>query len=359
MRTTRTGGGRKNGRRRIRHGAIALLLLVALAGAGCGDKKTPEPAVKAAAPRVEDMSRDPVTVHVTFEPESVRLDRDLLMIVRVSAPAGVDVTLPSLDDRGEGFLVAGTFERGPFTEHGVITTERHVRLTPTLADVHRIAPFPITYRDHRVEPARDGWFPTRPIRLDVVPPVEGGAGKDITVRIEPVWVRPPFRSVAIGVAAGLAGLALLALLWRLSKRVRRHLRLMRLSPRERALEELAELLAGNLIERDLIKEFYLRLTMIVRRYIERAHAIRAPEQTTEEFLKAVGEDPRFAPDVLRRLKHFLQAADLVKFAADRPDREAIDAATRTARDYIETDSEDPAQRIEADAGTAGTTETKG
>jgi hypothetical protein len=107
--------------------------------------------------------------------------------------------------------------------------------------------------------------------------------------------------------------------------------------------ELAALLKRDLIARGDPKEFYLELTMIVRRYIERSHGVRAPEQTTEEFLAAASWDPRFSREVLAKLREFLQAADLVKFAAHRPAPGAAERATDTARDYIETDSELPAR----------------
>jgi hypothetical protein len=79
--------------------------------------------------------------------------------------------------------------------------------------------------------------------------------------------------------------------------------------------------------------------MIVRRYIERRHRVRAPEQTTQEFLRAVSSDPRFAPQVVERLKQFLEAADLVKFAAWTPDSGAVENAVSSARDYLTSDAD--------------------
>jgi hypothetical protein len=78
----------------------------------------------------------------------------------------------------------------------------------------------------------------------------------------------------------------------------------------------------------------------VRCYIERAHAVRAPEQTTEEFLAAVSRDSRFGPAVVERLRAFLRAADLVKYAAQRPEPAAVDQAVATARSYVETDAQE-------------------
>jgi len=50
------------------------------------------------------------------------------------------------------------------------------------------------------------------------------------------------------------------------------------------LEKLSQKLAASgLMETD-VKVYFVELTAIVRRYIERTTGIRAPEQTTEEFL---------------------------------------------------------------------------
>ena len=123
----------------------------------------------------------------------------------------------------------------------------------------------------------------------------------------------------------------------LLRRIRHEVILRMMTPRERAMRELEHLLLRDLIEKDLFKDFYVELTMIVRRYIERAHKVRAPEQTTEEFLASASNHPAFGEEVLTRLRNFLEAADLVKFAAQHSDRSAPDNATLTAREYIQKD----------------------
>ncbi len=156
--------------------------------------------------------------------------------------------------------------------------------------------------------------------------------------MKPVWIYPAFKTVAIWTLLAMLIIALCFLGWKLARRIHRHIKLMRMSPRERALFELSELLSKDLAGKNMIKEFYLELTMIVRRYIERQHLIRAPEQTTEEFLAAVGKNPKFSHEVVSRLRSFLEAADLVKFAGDHPTGTEISGATVTATEYIEKDS---------------------
>jgi len=294
----------------------------------------------AGKPRVEDMSKGPVQVTVTTDPPVVRIDRDMIMTIRISSPSEIEVTMPAMDDRLKGFLRNGTLDKEPVTHAGKTTCERQLLLTPLISDEYRLAPFPVVYTDKGKSPAETMWFATRPVVFDTAPVINGKADKDIGVNMTPVWIYPTFKTVSLYLLLGLAVVALIFLAWKLLKRVHRQIRLMRMSPRERALEELAELIKKDLIGKNLVKEFYLEITMIVRRYIERAHSIRAPEQTTEEFLAAVSSDTRFSRDVLKKLKAFLEAADLVKFAAYRPDQDAISNSTETARGYIETDAAD-------------------
>ena len=317
----------------------AVMLGVSVASvfwAGCGRARNETPA---AGPRIEDMSRGNIEVVFTADPPRVQLDRDVLLTLRITAPSDMEVTLPALNDRVQGFMLSGVIDEEPVTRAGKVIRERRARLTPILAREYRLAPMAIAYTDHSRSPADSGWFPTRPLLFDPVPPIQGRAGKDIDSVLAPVWIYPSAKTVGLYGLMAIVLILILFLAWKLLKRVRRAVQLMRMSPRERALHDLAELLAKGLVARNLVKEFYLELTLIVRQYIERAHAIRAPEQTTEEFLKAVSSDPRFSAAVVAKLKGFLEAADLVKFAAYRPPPDAIDGATNTARQYVEADAE--------------------
>ncbi|MBL7077920.1 MAG: hypothetical protein ISS31_10655 [Kiritimatiellae bacterium] len=284
------------------------------------------------------MAQGDVEVVFAIDPATVQYERDTLLTITVTAPANVRVGLPPLGDRLQGFILSGTFEDPAVAEGDHVTRRLNARLTPLPGREHRVAPMPILVSDGRDAPATETWFPTRPIVLDVTPPTDEDPGTEIRDELDPVWVRPPFREVAGYALLILAVIGVVFVLWKLAGRLHRQVKLMRMSPRERALKELAILLAKDLITRHKVKEFYLQLTMIVRRYIERAHKVRAAEQTTEEFLAAVTDDAQFSPEVVTRLKDFLQAADLVKFAAYDPSENDIGRATTTARSYIEQDA---------------------
>ena len=137
----------------------------------------------------------------------------------------------------------------------------------------------------------------------------------------------------------LAGLAALgALVFLVVRRVRLMVKIHRMSPIERALYELDVLLKKGLPGRGLYKDFYVELTMVVRRYIERRHDVRAPNLTTEEFLRAAQANAAFSPEAIAELKTFLESADMVKFAGVEATPEMADAATGKAKAYLEADN---------------------
>ena len=107
------------------------------------------------------------------------------------------------------------------------------------------------------------------------------------------------------------------------------------SPREIAEEALSDLEQSDLSQSD-VKQFYVDLTGIVRRYLEQTTGVRAPEETTEEFLRDISNHNAFGVEVRRRLQEFLISADLVKFAGHQPLPEDVITALERARRFVRT-----------------------
>ena len=74
---------------------------------------------------------------------------------------------------------------------------------------------------------------------------------------------------------------------------------------------------------------------ILRRYIEQCFGIRAPEQTTEEFLAGLEKGSGFPDNYNRLLKDFLRHCDLVKFAEHQPRTSDIRNTFNSCREFIE------------------------
>ena len=103
----------------------------------------------------------------------------------------------------------------------------------------------------------------------------------------------------------------------------------------KALNALKELDEKHLIENNKIKEFYYELTNILRHYIEDRFRLKAPEQTTEEFLRELKNDINFLKEYRPLLKKFLTECDLIKYANYSTSPENAKSAEDTTLDFIQ------------------------
>ncbi|MBX3354833.1 MAG: hypothetical protein KF724_03945 [Phycisphaeraceae bacterium] len=118
--------------------------------------------------------------------------------------------------------------------------------------------------------------------------------------------------------AGVGALAVAACALLLMRRLRRPAPPVIISAEEEAREALGALRRDALPSQGRVLDFYVRLSDIVRRYVERRFGIRAPEQTTQEFLVEASRHPMIVEGHQVLLAGFLRTADRVKFAAERP-----------------------------------------
>ncbi len=100
-----------------------------------------------------------------------------------------------------------------------------------------------------------------------------------------------------------------------------------LAPWEMALLELAELRIGFRQGKIEMDTCFVKLTDVVRQYLEKRFQINAPQQTTDEFLRELNNPGGALPGNQRPfLREFMTAADLVKFAKLPPDEHTLSVA---------------------------------
>ena len=87
----------------------------------------------------------------------------------------------------------------------------------------------------------------------------------------------------------------------------------KLPPHEVALRELELLLQKQLLEKGEAKKFHIRISEIIRRYIEGRYFIVAIEMTTSQLIDAM-RDAEIEDDYIQLVEDFLLQCDLVKFA---------------------------------------------
>lgn len=88
------------------------------------------------------------------------------------------------------------------------------------------------------------------------------------------------------------------------------------TPYESAMRALKDLKSKNLWEQGLEKEYFTRLTDILRTYLDRRFGINAMEMTTREIMDRLYESD--LKDKREYMRQILSVADFVKFAKVRP-----------------------------------------
>lgn len=131
--------------------------------------------------------------------------------------------------------------------------------------------------------------------------------------------------------------------WWLMRRPTHQAVVIPVAPGEWARREFDLLESQRLPERGDVEGFFVRLSDVVRTYVERRYDIAAPDQTTQEFLRDASQHPELAGEHERTLGAFLRSADMVKFAAARPGTETCAHSLAAMRGFVERTAPPPSE----------------
>lgn len=298
---------------------------------GCSRTADSDSEVRRAASLTSETQRGPVTLALELTPKSPALSDQVTLKVKVTRSSKLDLKSPSLEDLFENFLVQDFEEQLPSIE-GENTVVTHVyKLEPLAAGDLELDS--LTYQFSSPDRTSPLVVETEPLKVQVTTMVETNGVKlrDLGDPMDPVDLPlSPFRHLGwIASAGGLAAAYLALRYWR----KRNAPPPPQLTPGEIARRDLDVLKESGVAEREP-KEFYVRLTGIVRKYVEDTTGVRAPEQTTDEFLREIARRRLFPSHEQERFKGFLEAADLVKYAAQTPTEKDIASGFESADRFI-------------------------
>ena len=191
---------------------------------------------------------------------------------------------------------------------------------------------------------------TDPIGVTVV----GRLGTDLPEGVDATTIEEPgpaFDAPSkwpwwIAVGGGVAAFAALAWwLLRSRGRARDHAEQVAVPAHVEALRALARLRNAPRATDAEVDAFYVAVSDVLRRYLERRFGLHAPERTTEEFLPEVASSGRLDTEQQRPLSDFLRRCALVKFARHRPSDDEHVRAFEFAESLVHATREDlPEQR---------------
>ena len=293
-----------------------------------------------------------VTATIEVNAGSVTVADQLELAVEVIAGEDQRVVFPDVEDKLGEFRVADTRVSDPkLLDGGRVARRQTYLLEPFLPGEYEIPELTIGFSDEGADEESQQSIKTDPINIEVrslLPDSEEEpdikeAGGPVELPGVDAWVYWLIGAAVLLLAAG--GY----FLWR-RRRVKARIEEAPPPPHEVAYGELDALLAENLIGRGLAKLFYLRLSNILRHYIENRFGLRAPESTTEEFLVVLRGSDALDPRQKDLLKRFLEHCDLVKFAKLKPSPDEIEGAVSTCREFIKETEPSPGIIPETAAG---------
>ena len=104
---------------------------------------------------------------------------------------------------------------------------------------------------------------------------------------------------------------------------------------EIAFIELDRIEALDLIQNNKMKAYYYLVSNCLRVYLENRYQIKAPEQTTEEFIADISQSDILDEAHINLLKEYLTHCDLVKYAKLSPPISESQKIMTTTRNFID------------------------
>ena len=302
---------------------------------GCG-KGPKDDASKAKFEVDKVYERGPASVHVRLDKTKMTIADTVLLQLEASVPSGYEMQMPKVDKVLENFGIVDWDNLGNKLDdkNNVVTTYQY-RLEPFLSGKYEIPAFTFQFHDVN-DPNSKHELASEPIAVEVTSLLGEQRAKLVIEDIEGVVEMPkePSRWWLWGL--GVLGIAAIPTGWLLlrSRRAKELVRIFR-PAHEVAYARLRVLVADGLVEAGRIREFYDRISGILRHYIEDRFDLHAPERTTEEFLAELRFADALSPSHKEVLGEFLTHCDLVKFARHEPTTEQIQQTFDLVKDFIE------------------------
>lgn len=300
-----------------------IVVAAALAGTSCGSESAQDSQPAIAKTYETSGGR----LELTLDRSSLTTAESARLKLAVAAVEGVSVAFPDSEDGfGEFAVVSDEAVSERLLDGGRVERIREYVLQPFLPGDYELPALTVTLDGSES-------ISSEAITIIVESVLQDPETADLLDIAEPVDVPVPWWWWVLG--ALLLALAVGAALWLWKRRKQRLATPRVVPPHEIALKALDALLSEDLLVRGSVELFYLRLSDIVRHYIEDQFSLRAPEQTTEEFLAAMSHGPQIRRDHQTLLREFLQRADMVKFAKFVPAADETGGAVGAARQFIE------------------------
>jgi len=282
----------------------------------------------------------PVSVQATLEPVETPFHKPARYTLVVEAPREVEVILPVLDGVFEGLEIQPGEQTVEQRWGGRVRITQSYVLDPIAIRSYTIPAIEVCWGEGQSATTAPFTFRVRDLTREEKSAALRFAGiVSPSEAVTPRW-RRWFRNLAA--TALLLGAGPFIYLW-LRRGGARERDAAPMTSWELAYRRLRHLARRQLPAAGKVGSYYVDLSAILRHYIEDRFDIRAPEQTTPEFLEAASNSGLLAASHQHFLAQFLRRCDRVKFARYRPGRSEMDRAFALVRHFVQaTEEEAPA-----------------
>ena len=172
------------------------------------------------------------------------------------------------------------------------------------------------------------------IEVKSVLPADGEAKdirdlKPLVVPKKPVWPWLAGAGAIVFLGAGIGA-------WIWVRRRKRRLVVPPPPPHEIAFAALDALRNTDFTNPEAVRQYFYALSEVLRAYIEGRFTLNATDLTTEEILPRLADLPLLSSEQRAKLREFLVATDLVKYAQYQAGKPEIESAYERALTFVET-----------------------
>lgn len=260
-----------------------------------------------------------INARIYFDRTEIQIGEQVIFNLQVSKPLDAKVTLPELNDTLSKYIEILRINPVDSTiNNNQVVLTRTYLITCFEEGIHDVKPLPVAfeYMGHS-----DTLFTGFSSLKVTSPEIDESRGIfDIKPPIAvpmAIWEVLPWFLLIFWFLAGIYVL-LWFLKWRRVKKEQDQIIIIE-TAHEVALKELTRLKEDKLWQNDKVKEYYTRLTGILRKYLENRFGIKALESTSNEIMTDLGEIMRQEEKDLELMREILQTADMVKFAKFKPE----------------------------------------
>ena len=284
------------------------------------------------APCADLLAAEPVTINASVDRQEATIGEPVQYAITVKHPASIEVSFPDVAETLGGLHVDRRGTQPDRRDHSLVVAGRWYQLSTMSVGTYTIPAAVATYHGSdgvvrevlgeavtvTVKSILPAHWESEDIR-DIKPPIPRGRGWWWA------WI-----GLVVAVVGGFG------VWW--SRRQGRSVGPQGpppRSPHDVALEALEVLRHERLPAQGRYEEYYVRLSDIVRRYVEQRFTLRAPEMTTEEFLQAASQDESLTQAQRQLLREFLVHCDLVKFARYQPSEQEAEQMFAAAVRFVQ------------------------